>query len=156
WRWQRAESSGGLGCDRSRAARQWTGSRRAPTRSLVRFRLRRPEARRAFLAGFRRLSPESRYLRFFTPMPRMPASALDRLVHTDGIDHVALSAWRDAGDGPMELIGVARFVRLAGEGDTAAAAIAVVDHMQARGGGRLRRADPRDRAPEPRSPPLRA
>ena len=97
----------------------------------------RPEDREAFLAGFERLSPESRYFRFFTPMPRMPKSVLDRLLHTDGIDHVALSAWRDAADGRTEPIGVARFVRLAAGGDTAEAAIAVVDHMQARGVGRL-------------------
>jgi GNAT superfamily N-acetyltransferase len=70
------------------------------------------------------------------------------LLHTDGIDHVALSAWRDAGDGTMEPIGVARFVRLAGEGDTAEAAIAVVDHMQARGVGRLLIADLCDAARE--------
>jgi GNAT superfamily N-acetyltransferase len=96
-----------------------------------------PEDREGFLAGFERLSPESRYFRFFTPMPRMPTGMLHRLLHTDGVDHVALSAWRDAGDGRTEPVGVARCVRLAGGGDTAEAAIAVVDHMQARGVGRM-------------------
>ena len=43
------------------------------------------------LAGFERLSPESRYFRFFTPMPRMPTSVLDRLLRTDGIDHVVVN-----------------------------------------------------------------
>jgi GNAT superfamily N-acetyltransferase len=81
-------------------------------------------------------------------MPRLPTSVLDRLLHTDGIDHVALSAWRDAGDGRTEPIGVARFVRLAAGSDTAEAAIAVVDHMQARGVGRLLLADLCDAARE--------
>jgi acetyltransferase len=47
-----------------------------------------------------------------------------------------------------EPIGVARYVRLAAGGDTAEAAIAVVDHMQARGVGRLLLADLCDAARE--------
>jgi GNAT superfamily N-acetyltransferase len=100
------------------------------------------------LAGFEHLSQESRYLRFFTPMPRLPKTVLDRLLHADGIDHVALSAWRDAGDGTTEPIGVARFVRLETGGQTAEAAIAVVDHMHARGVGRVLVADLCDAARE--------
>jgi RimJ/RimL family protein N-acetyltransferase len=137
-----------LGSHPFRIDRTWTRVHLLADGTDVTVRMLRPEDREAFLAGFDRLSPESRYLRFFTPMPRMPASVLDRLIHTDGIDHVALSAWRDAGDGTMEPIGVARFVRLAREGDTAEAAIAVVDHMQARGVGRLLIADLCDAARE--------
>jgi GNAT superfamily N-acetyltransferase len=117
--------------------RSWHRVHRLADGTAVTLRMLRPEDRDAFLAGFEALSPESRYLRFFTPMPRMPASVLDRLLLTDGVDHVALSAWRDAGDRGTAPIGVARFVRLAPGGDTAEAAIAVVDHMQARGVGRL-------------------
>jgi RimJ/RimL family protein N-acetyltransferase len=128
--------------------RAWINVYRLADGTDVTVRMLRPEDREAFLAGFERLSPESRYFRFFTPVPRMPTSVLDRLLQTDGIDHVALSAWRNAGDGAMESIGVARFVRLTGGGDTAEAAIAVVDHMQARGVGRLLLADLCDAARE--------
>jgi GNAT superfamily N-acetyltransferase len=121
--------------------RGWTRSHRLAEGTDVTVRMLRPADRAAFLAGFERLSPEARYFRFFTPMPRMPASVLDRLLHTDGIDHVALSAWHDAGDGRPEPIGVARFIRLAAGSDTAEAAIAVVDAMQGRGVGRLLLAD---------------
>ena len=95
----------------------------------------RPEDREAFLAGFARLSPRSRYLRFFTAMPRLSESVLRRLLDTDGIDHVALAAWRSVGDDAVEAIGVARLIRLAAARDTAEAAVAVVDHMQGRGVG---------------------
>ena len=49
----------------------------------------------------------------------------------DGTDHVALAAWCN-GNADM-IVGVARFVRLRKGGDTAEAAVAVVDHMQRRG-----------------------
>ena len=94
-------------------------------------RMLSPEDRESFLAGFERLSRESRYLRFFTAMPRLPDSMLHRLLSTDGTDHVALAAWCN-GNADM-IVGVARFVRLRKGGDTAEAAVAVVDHMQRRG-----------------------
>ena len=58
--------------------------------------------------GFERLSPESRYRRFFAPMPRLSERDLDYLTRVDHHDHEALVAL-DArtGDG----VGVARFVR---------------------------------------------
>jgi GNAT superfamily N-acetyltransferase len=107
----------------------------------VTVRMVRSEDRDAFLAGFDRLSPESRYLRFFSPMPRLPESMLHRLLHMDGIDHVALAAWRSVGGQEIEPIGVARFIRLVGRNDTAEAAVVVVDHMQRRRVGGLLLAD---------------
>src|SRR5262245_3265085 len=59
----------------------------------VAIRMLCPEDREAFLAGFEGLSRESRYFRFFTAMPRLPDSVLQRLLNTDGTDHVALAAW---------------------------------------------------------------
>ena len=56
-----------------------------------------PEDRESFLAGFEGLSRESRYLRFFTGMPRLPDSMLRRLLNTDGTDHAALAAWHSGG-----------------------------------------------------------
>jgi GNAT superfamily N-acetyltransferase len=101
----------------------------------VTIRMLRPEDRASFLAGFEGLSPESRYLRFFTAMPRLPAAALQRLLNTDGIDHTALAAWC-SGHADV-IVGVARFIRLRAGGDTAEVAVAVVDHMQRRGIARL-------------------
>ena len=95
-----------------------------------------PEDRDSFLAGFGGLSRELRYLRLFTAMPRLRDSVLQRLLNTDGTDHVALAAWCSS-DGADIVVGVARFIRLHKGGDTAGVAVAVVDHMQRRGIGRL-------------------
>jgi GNAT superfamily N-acetyltransferase len=101
----------------------------------VTIRMLRPGDRAAFLAGFEALSPESRYLRFFTAMPRLPDAALQRLLNTDGTDHAALAAW--CRSGVDTIVGVARFIRLRTGGDTAEVAVVVVDHMQRRGIARL-------------------
>jgi GNAT superfamily N-acetyltransferase len=104
----------------------------------VRLRLLRPEDRDWLLAGFAHLSPESRYRRFFTAMPRLPESTLKRLLNVDGQNHLAIAAedgTRPTGE--AESLGVARFVRLKNASDTAEAAVAVVDHMQGRGLGKL-------------------
>jgi RimJ/RimL family protein N-acetyltransferase len=102
----------------------------------VRLRLIGPADRDKLLAGFERLSPESRYWRFFSAMPRLPPSLLTRLTDTDGRDHLAIGAELSGDDG-APLVGVARFVRLADEPDTAEASVAVVDDLQRRGLGRL-------------------
>jgi RimJ/RimL family protein N-acetyltransferase len=89
-----------------------------------------PEDRQALLAGFDRLSPESRYRRFFSPMPRLSDRHLDYLTQVDHRDHEALVAIdRDSGD----VVGVARFVRTAA--DEAEPAIVVADDWQGRGLG---------------------
>jgi len=124
-----------------RINRAWVRVHRLADGMEVTVRMLRPEDRESFLAGFERLSRKSRYLRFFTAMPRLPESMLQQLLHTDGINHVALAAWRSVDGGMMEPIGVARFIRLGSGGDTAEAAVTVVDHMQARGVGRLLLAD---------------
>jgi GNAT superfamily N-acetyltransferase len=124
-----------------RIDRQWAHAHRLADGTEVMLRMLRPEDRESFLAGFERLSRESRYFRFFTAMPRLPESVLRRLLNTDGINHVALAAWRSGGGTMTEPIGVARFIRLGDGGDTAEAAVAVVDHMQGRGVGRLLLAD---------------
>jgi GNAT superfamily N-acetyltransferase len=98
----------------------------------------RPGDRAKLLAGFERLSDESRYARFFTATPRLSETTLDRLVATDGWNHLAIGA--EAGDQPRETaegLGVARFIRLPEAPYVAEAAVAVVDHMQRRGLGTL-------------------
>ena len=112
--------------------------RRLPDGTAVRLRCLRESDRAKLLAGFARLSDESRYARFFTAMPTLPEKTLDRLLHPDGTNHVAIAA--EAGDVPdaeAEGYGIARFLRLPEEPDVAEAAIVVVDHMQRRGLGKL-------------------
>ena len=89
-----------------------------------------PSDRDALAAGFERLSPESRYRRFFAPVARLTARQLDYLTQVDQHDHVALVAV-DPETG--QLVGVARFVRT---GETVAEpAIVVADDWQRRGVG---------------------
>ena len=54
----------------------WACVHRLTDGTELTIRMLRPEHRAAFLAGFEGLSPESRYLRFFTAMPRLPDAAL--------------------------------------------------------------------------------
>ena len=91
-----------------------------------------PEDRAALAEGFERLSPESRYRRFFGPMPQLSDRDLDYLTQVDHHDHEALVAV-DArtGDG----IGVARYVRTGAR--VAEPAIVVADDWQGRGVGGL-------------------
>ncbi len=106
--------------------------------TAVRLRLLRPEDRAKLLAGFARLSDESRYARFFTAMPRLPDAIVDRLLHTDGWDHVAIAAEdADAPTATAAGYGIARFIRLEESPDVAEAAVVVVDDMQRRGLGKL-------------------
>jgi len=81
------------------------------------------------LAGvFERLSPDSRYDRFFGPTPRLTDSQLTYLTDVDHHDHEALIAVEPGtGDG----IGVARYVRTGDE--VAEPAVAVADDWQGRG-----------------------
>jgi len=111
--------------------------RRLPDGTPVLLRLVGPADREKLLAGFARLSDESRYARFFTAMPRLPDATLDRLLHTDGWNHLAIGAEADDGLAQAEGYGIARFIRLEEAPDVAEAAVVVVDHMQRRGLGKL-------------------
>jgi GNAT superfamily N-acetyltransferase len=84
----------------------------------------------ALLAGFNRLSDESRYKRFLTSMDTLTPSQLAYLTEVDHHDHEALVALDLAGGG---LVGVGRFVRE--DGDRAEAAVTVADDWQGRGLG---------------------
>jgi RimJ/RimL family protein N-acetyltransferase len=70
----------------------------------------RPSDAPMIAEGFERLDPESRRLRFFSPMPRLSASVLRWMVEVDHHDHEALVAVL-AGE-PGVAVGVARYVRL--------------------------------------------
>jgi len=87
-----------------------------------------PDDREALAAGFERLSPESRYRRFFTAVTELSEQQLDYLTHVDHRDHEALVAITEpSGEG----IGVARFVRI--DARAAEPAVAVLDDWQRRG-----------------------
>jgi nucleotide-binding universal stress UspA family protein len=88
------------------------------------------EDRETLRQGFERLSPESRYRRFFGPMVELSEQNLDYLTQIDHHDHEALVAI-DTRSG--EGIGVARYVRIAPA--VAEPAVAVADDWQGRGVG---------------------
>jgi RimJ/RimL family protein N-acetyltransferase len=90
-----------------------------------------PSDHRAVAFAFARLSERSRYQRFFTTMPDLPARDLARLVDVDYWHHEALIAFSPP---PRTPIGIARYVRLA-DFDAAEVAITVVDGWQRHGVG---------------------
>lgn len=118
-------------------APHWEGTLRDG--STVRVRPLRPRDREALAANFNRLSPQSRYRRFFSAMPKLPPSVLDGLLDVDEDNHVALVAIDDHPEGNRvsEGLGIARFVRLKDDPTTADAAVAVIDEHQGKGLGRL-------------------
>jgi RimJ/RimL family protein N-acetyltransferase len=90
----------------------------------------RPEHKEALERAFAQLSDGSRYSRFLAPMERLSPTLLTYLTEVDHRDHEALIAF-DSRSG--EAVGVARYVRI--EGNTAEAAVTVVDDWQGRGLG---------------------
>jgi RimJ/RimL family protein N-acetyltransferase len=83
------------------------------------------------------LSPRSRYLRFFAPIPRPGERLLDQMTQVDGYRHVAYVALT-----PDEstAVGVIRYVLDAHNPQSGEVAIAVADEWQRRGlGGQLLR-----------------
>lgn len=94
----------------------------------------RPDDKELLHRGFHRLSPESRYRRFFAVKNELSERELRYLTEVDGLRHVALGAVTlDGSDG----LGVARFIHLEGEPGIAEAAIAVADEAQGKGLGSL-------------------
>ena len=91
-----------------------------------------PADRDTLRTGFERLSEQSRYRRFLTPLGSLSEAQLDYLTDVDHRDHEALVAVSPGGEG----IGVARFVRSLGDPRSAEFAIAVVDDWQGRGVGK--------------------
>jgi GNAT superfamily N-acetyltransferase len=100
-------------------------------------RLVRPEDKPLLLDGFERMSPESRYYRFFTSKERLSEADLHYLTEIDGENHFAVGAVRIQPDGTQLGLGVARFVRLKDEPKTAEPAITVADDAQGKGLGTL-------------------
>ena len=85
------------------------------------------------VAGFERLSEDSRYRRFFTSKSRLSDAELQYFVDVDHRDHEAIVAV-DPSSG--EGLGVARYIRSKEDPEIAEVAVVVVDDWQGRGLGR--------------------
>jgi len=107
-------------------------------RLRLRLRLVRPSDKPLLERGFERLSPGSRYQRFFTGRDHLSPAELSYLTECDGIDHVGLGALTCPGPGAQEEgVGIARFIRSREQPETAEAAVAVIDEYHRRGVGHL-------------------
>lgn len=104
----------------------------------ARLRMIGPADKERLVEGLQRLSPQSRYLRFFTDKERLTEGELRYLTEIDGENHFALGASRVGDDGQEgEGLGIGRFVRLRDEPQVAEPALAVVDDAQGLGLGRI-------------------
>jgi acetyl coenzyme A synthetase (ADP forming)-like protein len=97
----------------------------------VRIRPIRARDSEKVLQLYERLSPESMYLRFFSPVPAEMARRTERLMQVDQGEHVVIVA--ELGD---DLVAMARYDRQS-PGDTAEVAFVVDDDHQSRGLGTL-------------------
>jgi GNAT superfamily N-acetyltransferase len=104
--------------------------------SMVRMRPVVPEDKSILVAGFERLSPESRYRRFMAPVAELTSEQLAYLTEIDYRDHFA---WVAIGlDEPgLPGLGISRYVRIAEDPEIAEAAVTVIDDYHGRGLGTL-------------------
>lgn len=91
----------------------------------------RPEDKPLLSAALSRLSPESSRARFLSPKSHFTTGELRYLTEIDGFHHAAFVAMQGG-----EIVGVARYVRLAADPTAAEAAIVIGDPYQGRGLGR--------------------
>lgn len=85
-------------------------------------------------AAHGQLSDESIHRRFLSAKPRLSSAELRYLTEVDGRDHYALLAVLAAE--PSQVVGVARFVRLADDPAAAEAAVVIGDPYQRQGLGK--------------------
>ncbi|MDZ4307011.1 GNAT family N-acetyltransferase [Allopontixanthobacter sp.] len=96
----------------------------------------RPDDEKRLREGIARLSPVSRYLRFFSGLTQPPQRVIDDLLDVDGHDHIAWGAIRtDINDQPA--IGVVHAFREEDDHRTAQFSVAVIDEYHGRGLARL-------------------
>lgn len=99
------------------------------------FRPIEPDDKKLLADGFQRLSPESRYRRFFRAIDHLSDEQLRYLTEVDDQNHVAWVAVLPDAPEEEQGVGVARWVRLRDEPDAAEGAVTVVDSMQGQGIG---------------------
>jgi len=101
--------------------------------SRILFRPITPEDKELLRVGVERLSPESRYRRFFSSIAHLSDDQLAYLTEIDYIDHFAwIGILPDAAE---EGVAVGRWVRDPDHPDSAEAAVTVVDEYQGQGIG---------------------
>ncbi|MEV0270749.1 GNAT family N-acetyltransferase [Hamadaea sp. NPDC050747] len=103
--------------------------------STVRIRPIDPSDAEAIVAMHGRFSERTRYLRYFSPYPRIPARDLDRFVNVDHRDREAIVVLHGRPDGSAEIIAVGRYERLGAQAPDAEVAFVVADAFQGRGIG---------------------
>lgn len=102
--------------------------------TTIRIRDLEPGDRDRLRAGFERLSPTARLMRFGRELDELTPAMLDSLMDVDGHDHVALVAVEDAED-EGEGLGIARFLREPYDTHAAEAAVTVAEGQRGRGIG---------------------
>jgi RimJ/RimL family protein N-acetyltransferase len=95
-----------------------------------------PWDKQALADGLEGLSPQSRFYRFFTGVDRLTERELRLFTEIDYVDHFAWGANVVEPSG-LRGAGVARYIRLRDEPDTAEAAVTVVDEYHGQGIGTL-------------------
>lgn len=116
------------------AVARWARLLTLPDGTRVHVRPILPTDRARLAEAARRLSPESRYRRFFSPLTELSEAQLDHLTRIDYIDHFALVAFLPGAGGDTRLA-VARYVRDRDQPDQAEVAVTVADDWQGRGVG---------------------
>ena len=111
---------------------EFEGALKDGTRVL--FRPIAPEDKDALRAGFARLSPESRYRRFFRHLDHLSDEQLRYLTEIDYVNHFAWLAFAVDLPGSPGL-GVGRWIRIPGDPEVAEAAITVIDEYHHMGVG---------------------
>ena len=102
-----------------------------------------PDDKAALVSAFERLSPDSRYSRFFSPVNQLDPRTVEYLTNVDHHDHEAVVAVDPlTGVG----VGVARYVRWRDDPQSAEVAVTVADDWQGRGLGSLLLEELADRA----------
>ena len=122
-----SESGGRVGSYQT----EWAADVVSADGRTVRIRPIRAHDSERVLQLYERLSPESMYLRFFSPVPAETARRTEHLTQVDQDEHVVIVA--EMGD---ELVAMARYDRQP-PGDTAEVAFVVDDAHQRRGLGTL-------------------
>jgi GNAT superfamily N-acetyltransferase len=102
----------------------------------VRLRLIRPDDKDLMLRAWERLSPESRYRRFFAAKTGLTDAELRYLTEVNHVDHVAIGATHGRRS-KLEALGIGRCIRFADRPTVADIAITVVDDAQGKGLGRI-------------------
>lgn len=113
-----------------------TISRTLPDGTQVVFRPIVPQDKQHLVTVLRRMSAESRYLRFHHAKARLNRRELRYLTEIDYEDHFAWCAFI-VDDSGTSAIGVARCIRVAPLSDHVEAAIEIVDEYQSRGLGTI-------------------